>query len=53
MEKYKIPEFEKLEFIDEFPRATIPLKYNQFDSYNELIDYFVVQTGEYENSDNR
>jgi len=51
MEKHKIPELEKLEFIDEFPRATIPLKYNKFDDYNELIDYLIVQTGEYETSD--
>ncbi len=48
MEKHKIPEFEKLEFIDEFPRATISLEYeNQFQNHEELVDYLTKQTGEF------
>lgn len=53
MERHKVQEFEKLEFIDEFPRTTLSLVYEQFDSYNKFIDYLVVETGEYDNSDDQ
>jgi hypothetical protein len=48
MKKHKIPEFEKLEFIDEFPRATKSLDYdNQFHNHEELINYLINQTGKF------
>lgn len=49
MKKFNIPEFEKLQFIDEFPRVTIALHYeNNFQNHEQFIDFLVGKTGDYE-----
>lgn len=47
MRKYGIAESDELQFIDELPRATTALEYNDdFQSYDDLISYLVEETEE-------
>jgi hypothetical protein len=47
MKKYGIAESDELQFIDEFPRVTTALKYNEdFQDYDDLINYLVEETEE-------
>ena len=47
MKKYGIAESDELQFIDEFPRVTTALKYNdEFHDYDDLINYLVEETEE-------
>lgn len=47
MNQYGIAECEKLQFIDEFPRTTKSLKYeNDFYSHDDLIEHLIEVTGE-------
>lgn len=51
MEQYGIPESEKLQFIDEFPRTTTSLTYDsRFVNHEELTNYLVEQIGDNNNS---
>ena len=47
MKKYGVTESDELQFIDEFPRTTTALKYNdEFQDYKHLINYLVEETKE-------
>ncbi len=47
MNKHGIAESDELQFIDEFPRVTTPLKYSdEFQDYEDLINYLVEKTEE-------
>ena len=47
MDDYKIPPSENLQFINEFPRVTRALKYeNAFHNHDDLINHLVEATGE-------
>ena len=47
MNDYNIASYENLQFINEFPRITIPLKYkNPFYHYEDIINHLVEVTGE-------